>query len=185
MKAMPSEGGYSLIEALVATLLIAIALISLAQLFVLVARSGLESRHTTYAAVLASQKLEELRSLAWSFDGEGLPMSDLASDTADPSSAGPGTGLAPSPGNVLERNTAGWVDYVDRWGRKLGGGNAAARGTAYVRRWSVQPLPADPDNTLVIRVVVMPRGHARAADGPVRRQPEQARVVAVRTRLAR
>ena len=36
------------------------------------------SRNTTYAAVLAEQKIEELRALAWGFDTQGLPISDIA-----------------------------------------------------------------------------------------------------------
>ena len=75
------NNGFSLLEVMVATAMLATALVSLAQLFALSTRSNIGSRNTTYAAVLAQQKLEELRSLAWGFDQVGLPISDFTTDT--------------------------------------------------------------------------------------------------------
>lgn len=56
-----SEGGFSLVEALVASTLLATALAGLAHLFVVASRANIHARDTTYATVLAAQKLEELR----------------------------------------------------------------------------------------------------------------------------
>ena len=179
------SAGFSLIETIVATALIATAVVSLAQLFGVAARSNIGSRNTTYAAVLAAQKLEELRALTWGFDVQGQPVSDFDADTAAvPESLSGGTGLTAAPADALRENTAGWVDHVDRYGRKLGGGKAPPRNAAYTRRWAVQPLPENP-NTLILQVLVTRlRNRGPAEDGPVRRLPEEARLITAKTRKA-
>ena len=169
---------------MVATVLVAGAVVTLAQLTGVAARSNASSRQATYAAVLAAQKLEQLRALAWGVDAQGVPVSDLTTDTALPGTPDGGTGLSPSPGTTLLANTAGWVDYVDRDGRTLGGGAWPASGTAYIRRWAVQPLAANPD-TLVIQVLVMPRHEGGAGQRALGRRPGQARVITLRTRKGR
>src|SRR2546421_1418731 len=114
--ATPARGGagnagFSLLEVMVATALLATALVSLAQLFVMSTRSNIGSRNTTYAAVLAQQKLEELRSLAWGFDQSGLPISDITTDTTKtPEDPANGNGLSPSPQTSLGENKTGWGD---------------------------------------------------------------------------
>src|SRR4029453_6166835 len=123
------------------------------------------ARNSTYAAVLASQKLEELRSLAWGFDQVGLPISDITTDTTvTPEQPVGGTGLSPSPGSSLQANTDGWVDYIDMWGNKLGGGSNPPQNAIYIRRWNVAPLPTNPNNTLVIQVLVTRLKDRGAAD---------------------
>src|SRR5688572_10383899 len=118
-----SASGFSLVEVMIATGILATALISLAQLFAISTTSNMSSRSTTFATVLAEQKMEELRALTWGFDSSGLPMTDTTSDTADVDDATTGgTGLTPSPGTALQENTDGYVDYVDMLGNKLGGG---------------------------------------------------------------
>jgi Tfp pilus assembly protein PilV len=105
------ESGFSLIEVMVATGLLVTALVTLAQLFVISTRSNLGSHNTTYASVLAEQKLEELRSLAWGYDTQGLPLSDTTTNTTvTPETPTGGTGLAPSPSTALQSNPTGYVD---------------------------------------------------------------------------
>ncbi len=178
--------GFSLLEVMFATALMAAALVSLAQLFALSTRSNIMSRNTTYAAVLAQQKLEELKSLAWGFDQSGLPISDITTDTTKtPETPTGGTGLSPSPAASLQENTTGWVDYVDQFGNKMGSGTSAPENAVYQRRWSVSPLPTNPNNTLVIQVLVSRIVDRGAADlGAVKRLPEEARMVTVKTRKA-
>ena len=172
---------------MVATGLLATALVTLAQLFGMSTRANLGARNTTYAAVLAEQKLEELRSLTWGFDGNGLPISDSTTNTAvTPETPGGGRGLEPSPLSALQENTQGYVDYVDQWGNKVGtGGTAPPVEAIYTRRWSVTPLPTNPNNTLIIQVLVT-RNKARgsADEGAVARLAEEARLVTVKTRKA-
>jgi len=169
---------------LVATLLLATSLVTLAQLFALSTKSNMGAKNTTFTAVLAQQKLEELRSLTWGFDTQGLPISDVSTDTAvSPEAANGGTGLSPSPAGSLGANTNGYVDYIDQFGSKLGGGSNPPAGTVYVRRWSVEALPSNPNNTLILQVLVFRnRDRGAADDGAGKVLPEEARLVTVKTR---
>lgn len=167
--------------------LMATALVTLAQMFGLSTRSNVSSRNTTYAAVLAEQKMEELRALTWGFDSAGLPLSDATTNTAvSPETPTGGRGLDPSPQSALQENTSGYVDYVDGYGNKVGTGSTAPPGDAvYTRRWSITPLPTNPNNTLIIQVLVTKNRSRGAADeGAVARLPEEARLVTVKTRKA-
>jgi hypothetical protein len=179
-----SADGFSLVEVLVATGLLATALVTLAQLFALSTSTNLTARHVSYTTVLAQQKLEELRALAWGYDSDGLPTSDISSNTATGEPDG-GTGLSPSPDTSLQENTDGYVDYVDGFGQKLGGGVDVPTDAVYIRRWSISPLPTNPNNTLVLQVLVTPVRDRGAADsGDVGRLPGEARLVTVKTRKA-
>jgi hypothetical protein len=186
-RSFSSSEGFSLAEVMVATALLATALVTLAQLFAVSTRSNLGSRNTTYAAVLAEQKLEELRALTWGFDSTGLPVTDTTTNTAvNPDEPAGGTGLNPSPATALQENTNGYVDYVDQWGNKIGRGGAPPPTDAiYTRRWSITPLPTNPNNTLILQVLVT-RNFSRgdADEGAVARLPEEARLVTVKTRKA-
>ena len=107
-----TESGFSLPETLVATLLLATAVVSVAQMFVLATRSNLSAQRQTFAATLAQEKMEQLRGLAWGFDDVGLPISDYATNLAvDPPDPDDGVGLSPSPDNALASNVDGYVDY--------------------------------------------------------------------------
>lgn len=184
------ERGFSLIETITATSLMAVALVSLAQLFIVATNANRGARTTTFATVLAQQKMEQLRGLAWGFDTIGLPISDTTSDVSvTPAAADGGKGLTPSPqgpDGALHKNTAGYVDYVDSQGATLGGGDAVPPNTVYIRRWSIEPLPTNPNNTLVLQVLVTRVANRGAADtaADVKRLPEEARIVSVKTRKA-
>jgi prepilin-type N-terminal cleavage/methylation domain-containing protein len=153
------ESGFSLVEVLVAVGLLATALATLGQTFGIAVAGNASARHGTFAAVLAQQKIEQLRTAA----------------------AG---GLAPSPPGSLAGDVAGYVDFIDRFGATLGGGTAPP-GTVYVRRWSIEPL-AERANTIVLQVVVMRWGSHRTGPwtGPPGRRHDEARVVTVRTTSA-
>ena len=182
-----SDAGFSLAETIIAIGLMTTALVTLAQMFGLSTRSNVGSRNTTYAAVLAEQKMEELRALTWGFDSAGLPLSDATTNTAvSPETPTGGRGLDPSPISALQENTSGYVDYVDNYGNKVGtGGTAPPEQAVYTRRWSVTPLPTNPNNTLIIQVLVTKNRNRGAADeGAVARLPEEARLVTVKTRKA-
>jgi hypothetical protein len=171
---------------IVATALLATALVSLAALFGIATKSNLGSKQTTYAGVLGEQKMEELRSLAYGFDAQGLPVTDGTTDTAvSPETQIGGTGMTPSPPTALQENTPGYVDYVDQYGNKLGGGATPPTDAVYTRRWSIEPLPTNPNNTVIIQVLVTPNRHRGSADnGNVGRLPDEARFVTVKTRKA-
>ncbi len=187
-----SESGFTLVEVLASTVILSVALVSLAQLFALSTRANYTARTNSYAALLAQQKMEQLRSLTWGFDILGLPVSDFTTDLSNvaqitgcpaPAGGGNGTGLSPSPWGTLAQNVAGWVDYVDQNGCTLGGGATPAAGTIYIRRWSVEPLPTNPNNTLILQVLVTRRVERGDADaGNVLRMNEEARLMSVKTR---
>jgi prepilin-type N-terminal cleavage/methylation domain-containing protein len=182
-----NNAGFSLVEVMVATTILAVALTSLAQLFAMATRSNNIARNGTFTEILAEQKMEQLRSLTWGFDTLGLPVSDTTTDTAvSPMNATGGTGLAPSPSNTLQTVTDGYVDYLDSNGNVLGdGGTVVPDNTAYIRRWFVEPLPTNPNNTLVLQVLVSRRRDRGLSDaGSVRRLPEEARLITVKTRKA-
>jgi type II secretory pathway pseudopilin PulG len=182
---MRDTRGFSLLEVLVATTLLIVSLAALAQLFAIATRANSSARASTYATVLAQQKMEQLRSLTWSFDVLGLPFTDTSTDiTVVPERDTGGNGLSPSPANALGKNIEGYVDYFDAFGRALGGGPVPPEGTVFIRRWSIEPLPTNPGNTIVLQVLVMrrrPRGTADTATS-VRRLPDEARMINVKTR---
>ena len=59
--ALRNNHGFSLIEALVASAILATGLLSLAQLLAFAATANAAAGRTTYATLLAAQKIEELR----------------------------------------------------------------------------------------------------------------------------
>lgn len=182
-----AEAGFSLIETIVATAILAVALTSVAQLFAISIKANAVARNGGMTMILAVQKMEQLRSLTWGYDGSGLPISDLTTDSSvSPEQPAAGKGLSPSPADALRQSTNGYVDHVDSNGNLLGGGTIPPAGTAYLRRWSIEPLPTDPDHTLVLQVLVTRRFDRGAADqGSITRLPEEARLLSVKTRKAR
>lgn len=150
--------GFSLVEVLISMGLLTAVSLGVAQLFALSARNNLTAKGQTSTTAMAEQKLEQIRGLTWGFDlaGQGLPVSDTTTNLSVTPPQHNGTGLNPSPSDSLERNTAGFVDFLDANGAWVGTGNTPPRTAAYIRRWSIQPLPTNPNNTLVIQVLVTP-----------------------------
>jgi prepilin-type N-terminal cleavage/methylation domain-containing protein len=164
--------GFSLLEVLIATTILSVSLAALAELCTMATRANSSARATTSAVILAQQKMEQLRSLTWSFDTIGLPLTDTTTDTTTvPERDAGGTGLSRSPADALLQNTDGYVDYLDSYGRPLGSGRSPTEGTVYIRRWSIEPLPANPENTIAIQVLVT-------------RPQDEARLITVKTRKA-
>jgi len=186
------QRGFSLVEVLFALVVLSVAVSGLAHLFTVAAYTNARAHATTYAAVLAQQKMEQLRGLAYGFDPSGVPVTDVDTDiTVQPELPSGGAGLQSSPPGALAADTVGYVDYVDASGATLGGVAAGPPpGTAYIRRWSVEPLPSSA-NTMVLQVLVMRAGPRDADDNRAdnrnvqgRRSAEQARLVSVKTRKA-
>ena len=134
---------------------------------------------TRYAALLAQQKMEQLRGLTWGFDILGLPVSD-SPPTPLPARRsrlrrrrrrrhGP---VAVAAGARCSRTRDGLRRLRRRQRlhpRRWRHGAAGRRG--YIRRWSVEPLPTNPNNTLVLQVLVTRRTTAATADCRQRRAP--------------
>jgi len=174
-----------MLEVLVATTVLTAGIAALAQLFAMSTRANFSAKLTTSATVLAQQKMEQLRGLTWGFDLVGLPLSDYTTNISvvQETPTG-GVGLTPSPLDSLERNVDGYCDFLDRYGASLGGGETPPPGTAFVRRWSVVPLPSHPTTTLILQVVVTPARDRRAGPAAGTRLPDEARIITARTRKA-
>lgn len=186
LRSVAGGGGFSLVEVLVATTILTVGVATLAQLFAISTRANGSARTTTYAAVLAQQKMEQIRSLTFGFDNLALPITDTTTDlTATPEKPG-GAGLGPSPDGSLKENKSGYCDFIDQFGNSLGGGTVPPGNTAYIRRWSIEPLPTNPNNTLVLQVLVTRWRNRGAADAAadVKRLPDEARIITVKTRKA-
>lgn len=179
-----SEAGFSIIEVLVATGLLASALVALAQLFAIATSTNAAARTSTLTMMLAEQKIEQLRALQYTFDRAGLPVQDTATDLAVyPPTANGGKGLSPHTENTLQANTDGYVDYLDPYGRTLGGGTVIPNGTAFIRRWSVEPLPTNPNNVIILQVLVTRQRDRGTGDaGSVARGAQEARVMTIKSR---
>lgn len=122
------QAGFALIGSLIVASVVSI-LLTVAQKVTAERRHDVESAEIQLASVLAEQKLRELN--------------------VEP--------LSLSPNSSLEQNVAGFVDYLDRQGVVLGGGPTPGPKTAYIRRWSVSPVPANPESQVVIRVLILPK----------------------------
>ena len=150
---MTSDSGFSLIEVLVAAALLTVAAAGTGQLVVVAANALEAGRGRTATAMLASQKMEQLRSLLWAYDAGGGVRSDLTTDVSRDPFTSAGSGLAPSPAGTLDRDVDGYVDYLDAGGRWIGAGSTPPPETVYVRRWAIVPLDVDPVHTRVLVVV--------------------------------
>ena len=179
-----SEAGFSIVEVLVATGLLASALVALAQLFAIATATNASARSSTLTMMLAEQKIEQLRALQYTFDRAGLPVQDTETDLAVyPPAATGGKGLSPHTDNTLQSNTNGYVDYLDPSGRTLGGGTVIPDGTAFIRRWSVEPLPTNPNNVIILQVLVTRQRNRGTGDaGSVSRGAQEARLMTIKSR---
>ncbi len=179
-----AEAGFSIIEVLVATGLLATALVALAQLFGIATATNQAAKNSTLTMMLAQQKIEQLRALQYTFDRVGLPVQDTATDLAVyPPLATGGKGLSPSTDNTLQANTDGYVDYLDHYGKTLGGGTVVPGNAAFIRRWSIEPLPTNPNNVIILQVLVTrQRDRGTGNAGSVSRGPEEARLMTIKSR---
>ncbi len=84
-----TQTGFTLIEIVVATTLVATAVAALAQLIAIGARQAVANRRALEAIVAAESKLEELRALSWTFSLENL---------------------SPSPPGALDSDVSGFFD---------------------------------------------------------------------------
>ena len=132
--------GFSLVEAFVAIALVSTAVVGLMQLLIVATTANQSARATTVATLTAIEKMEQLHGLLWAFDATGQRIADTTSDLTTVPDGLAGTGLSPSPASALQQNVQGFCDFVDSSGVALGAGTSPPPGTAYVRRWSIEPM---------------------------------------------
>jgi len=128
---------------MVASAILACAVLSVAQLVAAGIGSTAGAREVSEATLLAWQKLDELRALGYAVDDAGQPVTDVA--------------LTPSGNGTLSRDTVGYVEYLDAWGEPLPGDAGLPAGTRYRRRWAIESAAGNPD-LLVLRVRVLAVG---------------------------
>jgi type II secretory pathway pseudopilin PulG len=180
------------VEVLVSMGLLTTVSLGVAQLFAASTNANRVARNATSTTSLAEQKMEQLRSLTWGFDlqGLGLPLTDTTTNLAVyPHTAVAGMGLNPSPADTLLRNTSGYVDYLDATGAYLDTGETPPSGAVFIRRWAIQPLPTNPNNTLILQVLVTTVANeqgrqARQGETTRVRMPGDALLISVKTRKA-
>lgn len=184
-----SSRGFSLVEVIISMGLLTVISLGVAQLFSISIKANMAAKSRTSTTALAEQKMEQIRSLTWGFDlaGQGLPVSDTSTNLAVYPHTASGAGLNPSPSDSLEKNTAGFVDFLDANGVWVGTGTTPPENAVYVRRWSITPLPTNPNNTLVIQVLVSPLSNEQArTQSPYTRtrMNGDALIISVKTRKA-
>lgn len=158
------RSGFTLLEVAVALGLLAGAVCGLAHLILAAADAGRDTRRADTASTLALERMEQLRSLAWGYEADGMPREDLWTDVAaGGAAAATGHGLSLSPPGSLESDTPGFVDYLDGRGQPLD--PASESSAAFVRRWLVAACPDDPSGALILRVLVI-RREGRALGAP-------------------
>jgi hypothetical protein len=177
------ETGFGLVEVMVSAGLLVTVAVGVSQLLGLAVRASHAARVRTVSTLLAAQKMEQLRSLTWSYAWTAPGVRQLVSDVSTDLSTDPptdaGRGLLPSPPGTLDANVPLYVDYVNADGNTLGGGATPPAAAVYTRRWAVQGHSADPDNMLVLQVLVMA---TRTRTGRADTTWGDARLATVRTR---
>ncbi|MEO6212113.1 MAG: type II secretion system protein [Vicinamibacterales bacterium] len=177
--------GFTLIEVLIAIVILGAAALGTGSFLATTTRAMGSARVQTTTASLAVTRLEQLRALDWTFDAVGAPLSDVSTDLSPNIPSQSGTGLARSPADALERNTPGFVDFLDDRGDWVGSGSSVPPSAMFVRRWSVD-LPADGTaDTLILQVVVRRVVDDVSASGQARGARGESRFVTVKTRTAR
>jgi hypothetical protein len=170
MRPVGDERGFGLAEALIsAGLLVAVAA-GVTQVLIAAVRVTDAARLRTVATIAAVQKMEQLRSLAWTerrdpASGTLLRVSDYTTDVSSDPPTGAGRGLQASPSGTLDASLPLYADFLAEDGHWLGSGGSLHPAAVLARRWAVRPLESDPANTLVLEVVVT------RARGPSMRQP--------------
>jgi prepilin-type N-terminal cleavage/methylation domain-containing protein len=184
----PSSSGFTLVEVLVAVGICTTIAIGVAQLIAVATLATRAAREQTSSVILAAAKMDQLRSLAWSYEPTAagvpaLPRSDRTTNVSHPDHAPTGVGLQQSPAGTLGANVPPHVDYLDSLGRWVGNGDVPPPGAVFIRRWAVRPLPADPERTLVLQVLVTTVRDAQSRPtGWSARAGVEALLVSVRTR---
>lgn len=184
-----SSRGFSLVEVLVSMGLLTAVSLGVAQLFAISSRANHTAKGQTSTTSMAEQKMEQLRGLTWGYDtaGQGLPVTDTSTNLAVDPQLATGAGLNPSPAGALDQNVAGYVDFLDANGAYVGTGTTVLATAVYIRRWSIQPLPTNPNNTQILQVFVttaVNEATRPAGDDPARRMPGDAKLITVKTRKA-
>jgi prepilin-type N-terminal cleavage/methylation domain-containing protein len=114
-----SEGGFSLIEVLIAVVILVVGLVYLAQLMVLATNSNALSGYKTSTAAIAKERLELLKSVPFYSDPQGLVRNIVLLD-----------------GGSTTANQPGYFQFYDADGRP----SADAARASFLVRWRVETV---------------------------------------------
>lgn len=138
MRTFTGDAGFTLVEALVAAALLATLAAGFLPLLVQTRRFLEQSELVTVASMAAAARVEQLLAVPWEYDGEGM--------------SSPAPVLAPSAGDSLGGNAAGFHDWIDDNGQTV---DDVSPGMArLVRRWAIAPVPGATGDALAIEVCV-------------------------------
>lgn len=113
------ERGFSLIEVMLAIILLVVGLVSLAQMIVVATNSNALSGRVTSSAALAKEQLELLKAAPYYVSVAAKQINPLL-----------------TPGGDIDNPTAGYVQYYDADGQALPG----AAGALYEVLWQIQQI---------------------------------------------
>ncbi len=141
MQRIPNSAndGFTLLETVVATGVLVTALAGIAQLLALSVRTTRDAGSQGAALSAAQDKIEELRSLALTYDPAGAPITDPA--------------LGPTASLCLAEDTDDCVDYLDADGAVVDV-SRDEHGAAFTRRWRITPIDHFAPEALAIEVCV-------------------------------
>ena len=163
--AISSDPGFSLIEVVVAMLILAGVALAVGDVTLRAARLTAHARSQMLMTAMAIDRIEELRGLDWGL-GDGLRSGAITDVSTDLSGAIPrssGSGLGLSPPDTLSIDTAGYVDFANLRGEWVGTGTSPPPDAVFVRRWRISRVP-DASDSLALEVLVdaIARGNASA-----------------------
>lgn len=180
------QRGFTLVEVLIATALLGVGALVTGQLLSLATYAVRDARVQTSTASLAVSRMEQLRGLNWTYDGNGNPDSDYSTNLATSVPTRSGTGLLPSPTGALEDNATGFADFLDAHGEWIAAGVQVPPRAVFVRRWSIEPVAGSVPDTLILQVIVRRVVDDRGAGGRrVRVAKGETRLVTLMSRTAR
>lgn len=136
----PREEGFSLIEVMIAIMILTVGLLALAQMMVLATNSNALSGRMTSSSAIAKEQLERLKATPFYAD----PLARVRS-------------AALQDGGDLDEPQAGYVQYYDPDGLSVD--NPLARGPMYEVLWLIETVPTGlPLEMIEITVKVVPAG---------------------------
>jgi len=132
-KKCSDESGMTLVEALIAILILLVGLLAMAQALTFsVIASKTHGRDAAKATAYAHDKMQELTNLRFN---------DTTTDiTLNPPYPATGTGLSAGGSSPPAAPVAGYVDYLDSTGARTNAGNAL-----FTRQWLIADDPVSPE----------------------------------------
>ena len=121
----PPGSGFSLLEVMMALVVLGVAVLSLASIFGIAAARTHSQSALSEDIVVCQSKMEELRTLSFT---------DTTTDTTTVPYGSSGSGL--SVGGSTTTPTTGYVDYLDASAQHL----ASSTGAVYTRLWQITDL---------------------------------------------